>query len=236
MFGIIQADDDDHRAAPTTPGTSVAHANVNTTIAKPAIASHASSTVIIGRREALFRYCPLIIVAMSSSEPWLRGPVPDVNPFIAPLLYSFEHAREDLSKHTEGLTTEQIWGRPNGVASIGFHIRHIGGSVERLMTYVQGRQLTDEQMVALKAEQEPGASRDELLAKMDADLRNAEALARSLDPVEAASRGVQLEWLVVLTPDSLEEALSMAAMLLQDRTVDLLRHERRGGCVSSCSG
>ena len=47
-------------------------------------------------------------------------------------------------------------------------------------------------------------------------------LARSLDPVEAVTRGVQLEWLVVLTPDSLEEALSMAAMLLQDRTVDLL--------------
>ena len=47
-------------------------------------------------------------------------------------------------------------------------------------------------------------------------------LARSLDPVEAASRGVQLDWLVVLTPDSLDEALAMAAMLLQDRTVDLL--------------
>jgi recombination protein RecA len=47
-------------------------------------------------------------------------------------------------------------------------------------------------------------------------------LARSLDPVEAVSRGVQLDWLVVLTPDSLEEALAMAAMLLQDRTVDLL--------------
>jgi len=47
-------------------------------------------------------------------------------------------------------------------------------------------------------------------------------LARSLDPVEAVARGVQLEWLVVLTPDSLEEALAMAAMLLQDRTVDLL--------------
>ena len=47
-------------------------------------------------------------------------------------------------------------------------------------------------------------------------------LARSLDPVEAVARGVQLDWLVVLTPDSLEEAVAMAAMLLQDRTVDLL--------------
>ncbi|MGD0248430.1 MAG: hypothetical protein ABSB75_05180, partial [Candidatus Limnocylindrales bacterium] len=47
-------------------------------------------------------------------------------------------------------------------------------------------------------------------------------LARSLDPVEAVARGVQLDWLVVLTPGSLEEALAMAAMLLQDRTVDML--------------
>ena len=47
-------------------------------------------------------------------------------------------------------------------------------------------------------------------------------LARSLDPVEAVARGVRLDWLVVLTPVSLEEALSMAAMFLQDRTVDLL--------------
>jgi recombination protein RecA len=47
-------------------------------------------------------------------------------------------------------------------------------------------------------------------------------LGRSLDPVEAAARGVELQWLVVLTPDNLEEALSMAGMLLQDRTVDLL--------------
>jgi len=47
-------------------------------------------------------------------------------------------------------------------------------------------------------------------------------LAGSLDPVEAVARGVQLDWLVVLTPGSLEEALAMAAMLLQDRAVDLL--------------
>src|ERR1035437_3586140 len=47
-------------------------------------------------------------------------------------------------------------------------------------------------------------------------------LARSLDPVEAVARGVRLDWLVVLTPGSLEQALAMAAMLLQDRTVDLL--------------
>jgi len=47
-------------------------------------------------------------------------------------------------------------------------------------------------------------------------------LARSLDPVEAAARGVRLEWLAVLAPDSLDEALAMAGTLLQGRAVDVL--------------
>jgi RecA/RadA recombinase len=47
-------------------------------------------------------------------------------------------------------------------------------------------------------------------------------LARSLDPVEAVARGVRLEWLVVLEPDSLDEALAMAGALVAGRSVDLL--------------
>jgi hypothetical protein len=47
-------------------------------------------------------------------------------------------------------------------------------------------------------------------------------LARSLDPVEAAARGVRLEWLAVLVPGSVDEALAMAGSLLQARAIDLL--------------
>lgn len=47
-------------------------------------------------------------------------------------------------------------------------------------------------------------------------------LARAFDPVEAVSRGVRPEWLVVLTPVDLEEALALAAALLSARTVDVL--------------
>ncbi len=47
-------------------------------------------------------------------------------------------------------------------------------------------------------------------------------LARSLDPVEAVARGVRLDWLVVLTPDTLDEGLSIAGALLAGRSVDLL--------------
>jgi hypothetical protein len=47
-------------------------------------------------------------------------------------------------------------------------------------------------------------------------------LARALDPVEAVARGVRLDWLVVLTPDTLDEGLSIAGMLLAGRSVDVL--------------
>ena len=47
-------------------------------------------------------------------------------------------------------------------------------------------------------------------------------LARAFDPVEAVARGVAPEWLVVLTPPTLEDALAMAGSLLAARTVDVL--------------
>jgi recombination protein RecA len=47
-------------------------------------------------------------------------------------------------------------------------------------------------------------------------------LARSFDPVEAVARGVRLEWLVVITPETLDESLAIGGMLLAGRSVDLL--------------
>jgi len=124
-------------------------------------------------------------------EPWLRGPLPGVDTFVAPLLYSFQMAREDLAKYTAALTTEQIWATPHGFGSVGFHLRHIAGSTDRLMTYVSGGQLSSAQMAALKAEREPGASRETLLAGIDQAFASAEAIARALDPAHLTdSRGV----------------------------------------------
>jgi uncharacterized damage-inducible protein DinB len=124
-------------------------------------------------------------------EPWMRGPLPGVDTFVAPLLYSFQMAREDLAKYTAGLTTEQIWATPHGFGSVGFHLRHIAGATDRLMTYVSGGQLSSNQMAALKSEKELGATREELLASMDRAFESAEAVARALDPTLLADpRGV----------------------------------------------
>jgi uncharacterized damage-inducible protein DinB len=115
-------------------------------------------------------------------EPWLRGPVASVNPLVAPILFAFQQAREDLAKHAEGLTVEQLWAMPFGFGSVGFHVRHIAGSTERLMTYLEGKQLSESQLAALRAEKQPGASGEELLAALDAAFRRAEDVVRALDP------------------------------------------------------
>jgi uncharacterized damage-inducible protein DinB len=122
----------------------------------------------------------------------MRGPIAGVHPLLAPVLYSFQHAREDLARHTEGLTLEQIWARPHGWGSIGFHVRHIAGSTGRLMAYVQGRALDERELDQLKAEELPtGPGREDLLTQLDATFQSAEAIVRSIPPETLAEpRGV----------------------------------------------
>jgi uncharacterized damage-inducible protein DinB len=120
-------------------------------------------------------------------EPWLRGPIPDVHPLIAPLLYAFQQGREDLSLHTEGLTDEQIWTTPKGFGSVGFHLRHIAGSTDRLMTYLRGGALNAGQMETLRTEHQPaGAGRKELLELVERAFEEGEAVVRAIDPATLA--------------------------------------------------
>jgi uncharacterized damage-inducible protein DinB len=116
-------------------------------------------------------------------EPWLRGPVSGVDPLVAPILYAFVQAREDLARHTEPLTTAQLWASPHGFGSVGFHILHIAGSTDRLMAYLQDRQLTPEQLAEVAAEMEPlPIGRQQLLGMLDRSFRAAEEVVHGLDP------------------------------------------------------
>jgi len=113
----------------------------------------------------------------------LRGPIDGVHPALAPVLYTFQQAREDLARVTAPLTAARIWASPHGFGSVGFHLRHIAGSTGRLIAYLQGRELTTEQMAALRAEHEArGEGREELLAALDHAFQEAEAVVRALDP------------------------------------------------------
>ena len=74
------------------------------------------------------------------------------HPMLAPVFYAFQQTREDLAKHTAGLSAGQVWARPHGLAPLGFHLRHIAGSVDRLTAYLEERPLDTAQMAALARE------------------------------------------------------------------------------------
>lgn len=89
-------------------------------------------------------------------EAWLRGPVDGVPALLMPAAHALIQAREDMRAAAEGLSVEQLWARPGNAASVGFHLRHIPGSLDRLLAYAAGRQLDADQLKRVREEGEPG--------------------------------------------------------------------------------
>ncbi len=89
---------------------------------------------------------------MSSTEVWQRGPLTGFDPYLMPVAHSFLQVKEDLERLVLRVPDDRVWLRPGLAASIGFHIRHIAGSTERLLTYARGEALTDEQLARARTE------------------------------------------------------------------------------------
>ena len=89
-------------------------------------------------------------------EPWLRGPVDGVGPLLMPAAHALMQVVEDVERAASGLSADELWARPGGAASVGFHLRHLAGSTDRLLTYARGGVLSEAQMAALHAEETPG--------------------------------------------------------------------------------
>lgn len=89
-------------------------------------------------------------------EVWLRGPLPGVPPLLMPAAHCLLQCREEIAAAAAPLDVNQLWERPGGVAAAGFHLKHIAGSLDRLLTYARGEQLAPAQLAALRAEGDPG--------------------------------------------------------------------------------
>ncbi|MBK5295656.1 MAG: DinB family protein [Vicinamibacteria bacterium] len=123
-------------------------------------------------------------------EAWLRGPVDGVTPLLMSVAHMLQHAHDDGADAVHDLTPEQIWTRPGGGASIGFHVRHLIGALDRLFSYARGQGLTADQLRALKTEGDPGvppADAETLTAEL------VEATSRALDQVRATDPSTLLE-------------------------------------------
>lgn len=126
----------------------------------------------------------------SQIEPWLRGTLTDVDPIRRAVLHALELAAEDAARWTAGLTEEQLFARPAGIAPIAFHLRHIARSLDRLLTYAEGEQLNEAQLQALKTEMDPDSA-EKVRAEFSGGLARATDLIRAISPEDFAKpRGV----------------------------------------------
>jgi uncharacterized damage-inducible protein DinB len=117
-------------------------------------------------------------------EPWLRGTLTETPAVQRAVLHALEAAEEDLSKWCTALNDEEIHQRPASLASVAFHLRHIPGSIDRLLTYAEDRELTDEQIQTMKAEAGATGSTSDCLQFLSEGLKAASERVRALNPAE----------------------------------------------------
>jgi hypothetical protein len=132
--------------------------------------------------------------------------VPGVDPWLQPSAHALLQAGDELDA-AAGLTTDQLWARPGGAASVGYHLRHIAGSIDRLLTYARGTSLDQRQYDALAAEGRPGT--------VDAGVLIAEARG-AIDGALAALR--------TTAPGALLDARTVGRQALPTTLLGLLFH------------
>jgi uncharacterized damage-inducible protein DinB len=93
------------------------------------------------------------------------------------------------------------------VASVGFHLQHLAGVLDRMFTYARGQALTEQQLEALAAEGKPN---------------NAKATALLKGFNEQVTR--TLEELGKLTDDVLTQPRTVGRQQLPSTTIGLLVH------------
>jgi uncharacterized damage-inducible protein DinB len=130
----------------------------------------------------------------SLPEVWLRGPVAGVAPLLQPVAHALLQAVEDVHRAVDPLSLAHLWARPGGIASVGFHVRHAAGSLDRLFTYARGGALSQEQRDFLAGESEAGSPPEEVASLVQAFERQVDrALAQLRATPEATlidDRGV----------------------------------------------
>ena len=114
-------------------------------------------------------------------EPWLRGSLTDVPAVQRAVLQALELAKEDLEKWCGNLSDTELNARPGNIAPVAFHVRHIARSIDRLLTYAEGKELSQAQMDALRSELASGAGRDELFAELAGALEEGASRVRAFD-------------------------------------------------------
>ncbi len=86
---------------------------------------------------------------------------------------------------------DKLFERPAGLASAGFHLKHIRGVIDRLFTYADDKGLTDEQFTYQQSEAEETGTVNELVQNIEQQVAAAlEALKNVDEAMLTQFRGV----------------------------------------------
>jgi hypothetical protein len=85
-------------------------------------------------------------------EVWQRGPLPGIAPLLQPVAHALLQAREELNEYMNEFPVELLWLHTVGMASVGFHLQHLSGVLDRVFTYARAESLSEFQFTQLAEE------------------------------------------------------------------------------------
>ena len=120
-----------------------------------------------------------------TTEFWLRGPLPNVPALLQPAAHALLQARADAETALTGFPDDLLWVRVAGLASVGFHLNHIAGVQDRMLTYARSEPLTDAQFAHLHHEGQPtpgGNTLADLLTRLRTQTDRTLTYLQTVDP------------------------------------------------------
>lgn len=120
----------------------------------------------------------------SLPEVWLRGPVESVPPLLQPVAHAIIEAQEEIHGMLEDFSVALLWEQLPDLASVGFHLQHIPGILDRLFTYSAGSPLNHEQLKYLSEEgmEDESLNLQDLLDRLDIQVIRSINYLKNINP------------------------------------------------------
>ncbi|MDO6810206.1 DinB family protein [Zobellia galactanivorans] len=141
-------------------------------------------------------------------EVWLRGPIPEIPALLQPAAHALLQSCEEIERYLIDFPQDKLWTKVAGRASVGFHLQHITGVLDRMMSYARAESLSEEQFSYLSKEGQADEGRTviQLVSAFQEKTQEALSLFKTLDE------------------DTLREVRSVGRKKLPSTTLGLLFH------------
>lgn len=126
-------------------------------------------------------------------EAWMRGPVDSVPALLQPVAHALLQVQEEIPRYLMNFPEEKLWDKPAGLASVGFHLQHIRGVIDRLFTYARGEMLNEDQLRYLSQEgiENPDITLESLVSDLKTQIQEAITRLKGTDSARLTeARGI----------------------------------------------